>query len=188
MSQTQEFKVTPSQSITGVVLSVEDFVGSYGPSYKVHLDTGAGHFSVLDQKTRFDKQFQEKGVSRDSIVGRTIKIWKRPMPDDPKKGYLNVDLMDTGRAANPVAASAQTPQPVRAQQPDQLPGWLNPEAKDAQIKEQARSDFDWAWNVAWGIMAPKVEGSQSAMGDPMVIQAVQSAAIGLVIRLEHERK
>ena len=182
----EEFKVTPTASITGVVLKVEDFVGSYGPSYKVQLDTGAGHFSVLDQKTRFDKQFQEKGVSRDSIVGRTIKIWKRPMPDDPKKGYLNVDLMDTGRAANPVAPP-QTPASTGSQ-PGHLPGWLDKENKEAQIKEQARADLDWAWNVAWGIMAPKIEGIGGAMGDSLTIQAVQAAAIGLVIRLEHERR
>ena len=181
-----EHKVTVDTPITGVVQKLEDHVGSYGPSYKITLDTGAGVFTVLDKKERFDKAFKDISLSRDTVVGRTIKVWKRPMAEDPKKGYLNIDLMDTGRAANPIApppASSPGATASTGAQPTQLPGWLDKEAKEGQIKERARADFDWAWNVAWGIMAPKIEGVGSSMGDPMVVQATQAAAIGLVIRL-----
>lgn len=195
------FKITPSQSLVGKVVGLEEFTGTYGPSYNMDLETGGQHFRVTETKDKINSQLQKAGLNYQTVIGRTIKLWKRPMPDNPTKGYLNIDLMDTGRGAGYDAGPLVPPQGgplsgaigrvvgnIAPPQTEPLPAWLDKDAKEGQIKELARADFEWAWHTAWGIMNAKVEDSGSAMGDPLVVQAVQSAAIGLMIRLEHARR
>jgi len=186
-----EFKITTAQSLSGVVQLLEDFTGSYGPSYKIAVDVDGDVFNFIEKKERVDKALQDVSLNRETVIGRSVKFWKRPMPEDPKKGYLNVDLLDTGRQAikPPFVPKAAVVTPEQlAKSAETLPAWLDKDAKEGQIKETARADLDWAWNVAWGIMAPKIEGSGAMMGDPMVIQATQAAAVALAIRLEHARR
>lgn len=192
MSDHTTLKITPEQALTGVILKAEPFEGKFGPSYGFDIDSGAGIYHVIEGKTQVDRQLVRIGLNIETMIGRTLKFWKKPMEEDPLRGYLNIDLMDAPRGERPSDKPAFVPPkeptaPPRPADPP-IPVWLEPETRDQRIKQQAEDDLLWCWNKAWSIMAPKIEGAGGAMADPMTIQAVQAAAVGMMIRLEHARK
>jgi len=175
---TDFFKVTPTDEITGVVQKVEDFAGKYGPSYNITVDPGDGYPKVVtEKKEKVDGLVLKLGLNRDTMIGRTLRFWKRPLEDDPSKGYLNIDLIDAPRVMGPPTTGPQKPMPVSE----------DPDEKETRIKAQAKSDLDWAWNTAYTVMSPKINGMDLG-NDPLVVQALQAAAVGLMIRLEHARR
>lgn len=192
MSDHAPFKVTVEQSIIGVVQRLDPFDGKFGPSYGIDLDTGAGVYHVIEGKAQVDRQLTRIGLGPDTVIGRTIKMWKRPMDEDPTRGYLNIDLMDAPRVQPPSATPTKPASPAAAvakpANQEAVPDWLVPETKEAKIKQQAEDDATWCWNKAWHVMQPKIEGAGGVMSDPMTLQAVQAMAVGLMIRLEHARR
>ncbi len=191
------FKITPQQNLVGTVVSIEDFAGPYGPSYNVDVDSGGTIFRVTEKREKIDEQFLKIGLNRQTAIGRVLNFWKKPMADDPKKGYLNIDAMDTGRApigTGPLAAAAATvvghiggntvattPAATNA-----VPAWLDPEARAAQAREQMRSDLTFGWKTALEIMGPFIE-KNIGLGDPTCLQPLQAMAVAIAIRLEKAR-
>jgi hypothetical protein len=133
------------------------------------------------------------GLTKETAVGKVLKFWKKPMPDDPTKGYLNISHAGVGERVAPPPAPVKPVNNLALTPPAEtkLPDWLEPEVAEIKHREQAKDDLTWAWNTAWGIMEPKLNGYglvKSGDCDALAVQAVQAAAVALVIRLEHTRK
>ena len=185
---TDFLKVTVDHPIQGVVENIAETVGKYGPNYDITLNLGTSTGVCTELKERVDKQLGMIGLNRDTAKGKLLKLWKKPMPDDPTKGYFNISFVGAERVAPPQAAPVNNLALAPVDPP--IPTWLEPEVLDIKHKEQAKEDLTWAWNVAWGIMEPKLNGYglvKAGDCDALAVQAVQAAAVALVIRLEHMR-
>lgn len=177
-----EFKVTVNQDVIGTVQQVAEQDGQYGTNYRITVVDDQGHQgTILEQKARVDRELQHRSINRDLLIGRRCRFWKKPMEPGSSKGYFSIDLLDAQRVSPPSNNIAGAVQTITQKAEAHLPGWLDKENKEAQIKERARQDFEWAWNTAKAIMGEDIEVVSN-------VQAVQAAAVGLTIRLEHERR
>lgn len=163
-------KVSPQNPITGLVLSITDYPESkFGPSYNVDVDPGDGSVQrITERQVKINEQLGRIGLNPETAIGKVLKFWKKPMADDPTKGYLNID-----HEATPERLDAPKPTPKHAAP---APAPVNSNAHAVLENEMA-----WAWNTALTIMTPTIKEWQ-ADGFPDSIRAVQAMAATLLIQ------
>ena len=89
--------VGPEHALTGTIEQMQEVEGKFGAQAQVDFTSGDTVYLPLDkaqqQVTRLGKDFA-------SMAGEAVTIWKKPMRDDPSKGFLNIELGAKGAAVN----------------------------------------------------------------------------------------
>jgi hypothetical protein len=84
-------------ALTGTIEQMQEVEGKFGAQAQVDFTSGDTVYLPLDkaqqQVTRLGKDFA-------SMQGEAVTIWKKPMRDDPTKGFLNIELGAKGAAVN----------------------------------------------------------------------------------------
>ena len=84
-------------ALTGTIEQMQEVEGKFGAQAQVDFTSGDTVYLPLDkaqqQVTRLGKDFA-------GMVGEAVTIWKKPMRDDPTKGFLNIELGAKGAAVN----------------------------------------------------------------------------------------
>jgi hypothetical protein len=74
------------------------------PQYKLTFTSGDELYLDCD---RVDQQLRRSNRDVPSLIGSLVTIWKKPMADDPTKGFLNIDFMGAGSAPSTTRTTAQ---------------------------------------------------------------------------------
>ena len=84
-------------ALTGTIEQMQEDEGKFGAQAQVDFTSGDVVYLPLDkaqqQVTRLGKDFA-------SMAGEAVTIWKKPMRDDPTKGFLNIELGAKGASVN----------------------------------------------------------------------------------------
>lgn len=101
-------KVTIETSVTGTVQSIKPADGKFGPQYAVQLDDD--RLMYLDKEDVNDQIVRRlKLKNAYEAVGHRLRFWKKPMRNDPAKGFLNIDWAEPPGVA--VASAPAAPKP-----------------------------------------------------------------------------
>lgn len=104
----------PSTSVQGQVVNVEDNPSDYGTEYLFTFDDGT---TISERVEKVEAEIHNarnpqfglsaKGINTVAdLIGRTVKVWRKPMASDPSKGYLNILLLDAAPARPALAGVA----------------------------------------------------------------------------------
>jgi hypothetical protein len=195
----------PGQTVlNGVIEDTEEWHGQYGTMVSLILNTDQGKVRVDEKKEKVQDQFDRASIT--DPIGVFVTLSKKPMTNDPSKGFFNLRKNAAGQAGRimpPVPAPNTTTSAIRPSVPapakpvnqdmSKLPDWLQSDVAEMTaeqaIQKEAEADALWCWKTAKDVMkgAYAVDPNTGEI-DPGAIGAVQAMAVGLMIRLEHRRK
>jgi hypothetical protein len=168
-------KVTPQQSVSGVLDSFKEFVGDYGPSYRFYVETEEGLVTFVEKKEKADEQFAKLSVSIEQAVGLSYRFWKKPTEPGSTKGYFNISEWSPGRPRASTNVPRPAPKPVRRDPP--LPPELQEFGEGQDKAASARRSY--AENLDWVLknVVPKLTELQIPCDLPGVNSAVATLMI-----------
>ena len=109
MSTSTIVRVTVDTPCTMTVTGVSEAQGQYGPQIRFDGKDGNGEVTVFEKMERVDEQLRRAGLDRESVIGKTVTIYKE---NATANGRTFPALRIRADGAQTPSTNGKTPQPT----------------------------------------------------------------------------